>query len=99
MISRAVVFVVALVAAPAFAQQPAAPAAQPAVPQQAGTPGAAIPPSQFAAARDVVIASGLSRSFRGTVSDLTQQLETTVTRTRPDLTADLKVVLQQLAPE
>lgn len=95
-ISRAVVFAVMLASAPAFAQQPAA---EPAMPQQAGTPGAAIPASQFAAARDVVIASGLSRSFQGTVAELSQQLETTVTRTRPDLTADLNAVMHQLAPE
>jgi hypothetical protein len=100
MISRALVFVVALAVAPALAQQPAAPApTQPSLPQQAGTPGAAIPPSQFAAARALVISSGLSRSFNGAVTDLSRQLEATVTRTRPDLVADLNIVMQQLAPE
>jgi hypothetical protein len=100
-ISRAAVFAVALGLAPAFAQQPAAPepSAMPPPPQQAGKPGAPIPPSQFAAARALVIASGLSRSFSGAITDLSQQLVETVTRTRPDLAADLNVVMQQLAPE
>jgi hypothetical protein len=99
-ISSVLVFAVALAVAPALAQQPAAPApSQPSLPQQAGTPGAAIPPSQFAAARALVISSGMSRSFTGAVVDLSQQLVTTVTRTRPDLAADLNIVMQQLAPE
>jgi uncharacterized protein len=104
---RSLVFVVALGLAPAFAQQPAAPAATPAPApstaspplQQAGTPGAIIPASQFQAARDLVIASGLSRSFDDAVTNLSRQLVTTVTRTRPDLSADLDGVMQQLAPE
>jgi hypothetical protein len=83
-----------------LAQQPAAPASsQPSTPQQAGTPGAPIPPSQFAAARALVIASGMSRSFSGAVTGLSRQLQATVTRTRPDLAADLNVVMLQLAPE
>ena len=68
-------------------------------PPQVGTPGAPIPPGQFAAARELVIASGLSRSFVGTVADLKRQLTATVTNTRPDLTADMAIVMQQLAPE
>lgn len=107
---RAFVFILALGVAPAFAQQAAAPATSTGgsapppstgadAPQQANVPGAPIPPSRFAAARDLVIATGLSRSFAGAVTDMTRQVGTTVTRTRPDLTADLNVVLQQLAPE
>jgi hypothetical protein len=96
---RAVVFAVALATVPAFAQPSPAPSSEPNSPSQVGTPGAPIPPSQFAAARALVIASGLSRSFQGTVSGLTRQLAATVTSTRPDLTADLNIVLQQLAPE
>jgi hypothetical protein len=83
-------------AAPAAPGSPAATA--PAV-QQSGTPGATIPPNQFAAARDLVIASGMSRSFDAAVTELKTQLVATVTRTRPDLGNDLNAVMQQLAPE
>ena len=96
---RAVVFAVALATVPAFAQPSLAPSTEPPPPTQVGIPGAPIPPSQFAAARALVIASGLSRSFEGTVSELKRQLTATVTNTRPDLAADLNVVMQQLAPE
>ena len=81
----------------AFAQQQPAPAA-PALP---------IPPisqpepsaSQLAAARDVVIASGMSRSFTPMVPQLREQIVPMLTRTRPDLTKDLTEVLVQLGPE
>lgn len=96
---RAVVFVVAFAIVPAFAQPSPAPSDEQNLPQQAGTPGAPIPPGQFAAARELVIASGLSRSFQGSVADLKRQLTATVTNTRPELAADLAVVIQQLAPE
>ncbi|HWG04082.1 MAG TPA: DUF2059 domain-containing protein [Beijerinckiaceae bacterium] len=87
---------------PAGAPPAAAPAAAPSVaggPQQSGSPGATIPASTFAAARDLVVASGMSRSFDAAVNDLSSQLVTTITRTRPDLAPDLKVVMQQLSGE
>ena len=114
MVLKILVFVVALGVAPAFAQQPStpprstptapifaapAPASPVGAPLQVGAPGSIIPPSQFAAARDLVISSGMSRSFDGAIADLSRQLVTTVTRTRPDLTAELNGVMQQLAPE
>jgi hypothetical protein len=95
-------------AAPAGAPAPAAQSAgAPAAgaptaaagPQQAGTPGATIPESTFAAARDLVVASGMSRSFDAAINDLSSRLVTTITRTRPDLAPDLKSVMQQLATE
>jgi hypothetical protein len=86
------------VAPPAAAPTAAAPSAA-GGPAQSGTPGATIPASTFAAARDLVIASGMSRSFDGTVTDLSSQLVATITRTRPELAPDLKVVMQQLSDE
>jgi hypothetical protein len=87
-------------AAPSLAPAPApAPSTASPPPQQAGTPGTTIPASQFQAARDLVIASGMSRSFDDAIAGLSRQLAVTVTRTRPDLSADLNVVMQQLTPE
>lgn len=67
--------------------------------QQAEKPGTPIPPSEFATARDLVIASGMSRSFDGAVKHMESELFATITQTRPDLAPDLKKVMRQLAPE
>ena len=88
-------------AAPAAAA-PAAAAPAPAAP--AGTPIPELPApeppaSQLAAARNLVISSGMSRSFEPMVPELAQQIAPMLTRTRPDLTADLTEVLKQLQPE
>ena len=85
------------------AQAPAAPVpAAPAAPTTAPVPElpAPEPPaSQLAAARELVISSGMSRSFEPMVPELAQQIAPMLTRTRPDLTADLAEVLKQLQPE
>ena len=87
----------AVLSGAASAQQAPAPAA----------PAPAIPPisqpeppaSQLAAAREVVIASGMSRSFAPMVPQLREQIVPMLTRTRPDLTKDLTEVVAQLGPE
>lgn len=90
---------VAVVAAgPLWAQQaPAAPAAGAAAP---ATPPQPEPPaSTLAAARDVVVASGMSRSFAPMVPDLMNQIVPLLTQTRPELKPDLTQVLKDLEPE
>ena len=79
--------------APAAAPPPAATAPVPAVP--APEP----PASQLAAAREVVIASGMSRSFAPMIPQLMEQIGPMLTRTRPEMAKDLSDVLKQLAPE
>lgn len=85
----------ALAVAPAAAQnaQPAAPA--PTVQPLAGTPSA----SHLAAARDVVTASGLSRSFDFLVPQMMEQLRNVFAQTRPEITDELTKTLLALRPE
>lgn len=81
--------------------RPAAPAAQ-AAPQQSEPDTIPIPQATSAhlsAARELVVRSGMSRSFEAAIPNMMRQLNTTVTRTRPELTNDLKVTLDQLLPE
>ncbi|MGO9675589.1 MAG: DUF2059 domain-containing protein [Methylocella sp.] len=83
-------------AGPAVAQQQA-----PATQQQAPATAAAAPvtPSQLAAARALVIASGMSRSFTAVIPQFVNQIGGSLTETRPELTEDLKAVFAALAPE
>jgi uncharacterized protein len=88
---------------PALAQDATQPAAAPGAAQ----PAAAVPDvaqpeppaSALAAARDVVISSGMSRSFAPMVPQLSEQIVPMLTRTRPELTTDLTAVVNQLGPE
>ena len=87
-------------AGPVAAQQ-AAPAA-PVTPGIAPVPELAPPEppaATLAAAHDVVIASGMARSFAPMVPDLMHQIVPLLTRTRPELVKDLNDVLKQLEPE
>jgi hypothetical protein len=87
--------------APAFAlaQQPAAPAgAKPASPAPATTTSQPSP-QQMSLARDVVLYSGIARSFQVVVPQYLDQIGSSLTRTRPDLIRDLNVVMEQLKPE
>jgi hypothetical protein len=87
-----------IAACPAMAQDaPAAPPASPA-PVAPATP-APITPSQLAAARALVIASGMSRSFTVVIPQFVNQIGSSLTETRPELTEDLKAVFAALAPE
>lgn len=56
-------------------------------------------PSHLAAARELVVASGMSRSFDAAIPQLIHRLTSTYTQTRPDLEPDLDVVLKQMQPE
>lgn len=57
------------------------------------------PAAQLAAARDVVAASGMARSFTPMVPQLVEQIVPIMTRTRPELVKDLAAVVDQLRPE
>ncbi len=76
------------VVAPALAQQPAP------------TPApVAIAPAHLEAAREVVLLSGISRTFNVFLPQLADQTVVTITRTRPEVRTDLIAVLKALLPE
>jgi hypothetical protein len=85
---------------PALAQQqPAtAPLTKPGTPAPAA---AAAPPTpqQMSMARDVVLYSGIARSFQVVVPQYLDQIGASLTRTRPDLIRDLNVVMEQVKPD
>lgn len=84
-------------AQPVAAQDATPPATAPApVPD---LPQPQLPASALAAAHDVVVSSGMSRSFAPMVPDLMHQIVPLLTRTRPELTKDLSDVLKNLEPE
>jgi hypothetical protein len=66
-------------------------------PGQTG-PGPAAP-STLAAARALVIACGMSRSFSVIIPQFMDQIGSSLTQTRPELIHDLNAVLTQLKPE
>lgn len=83
-----------LAALPAHAQNNApAPAAVPAVGQPEPSP------AQIAAGRELVIASGMARSFAPMVPQLADQIMPMLTKTRPELKPNLTAVMAQLQPE
>jgi uncharacterized protein len=90
----AVLLSMALAVSPVIAQQPAKPAA----PAPAATP-AQPNPQQISLARDVVLYSGIARSFETVVPQYFDQISANITRTRPELVQDLKVVMAGLKPE
>ncbi len=105
---------VVLAAAPALAQTAPAPAAgapaaatpAPAVaaPAAAPPPVPSLPqpevaPEKLAVARQVVLASGMGRSFEPMVPQLEEQIPMVVNRTRPEFGKDVAAVLAQLRPE
>jgi hypothetical protein len=69
---------------PAFAQQ-----------QAAADPS----PAQIAAAKDLVVASGIVRTFSIFVPQISDQITQTLTKTRPELADDLEAVMKILVPE
>lgn len=87
----------ALVLSPAAAQtaQPAAPAPSAAPQPLPGTPTA----SHLAAAREVVMASGLSRSFDFLVPQMMDQLRNAFAQTRPEIMDELTKTMLALRPE
>lgn len=81
---------------PAMAQQAAPP---PATAQQAAPPPATITPSHLAAAREVVMATGLGNSFQGYGQQYTEELVRRVSATRPEIAKDLNEAVKMLTPE
>ncbi|MDB5534419.1 MAG: hypothetical protein JWO28_2734 [Hyphomicrobiales bacterium] len=80
-----------------FAQaQPAAPA-----PAAAATadPDGGYSPDHIAAARQVVLTSGIANTFSLFYPQLADQAVNALTRTRPEIRTDLIAVLKQLEPE
>jgi hypothetical protein len=68
-------------------------------PALAQAPAASPSPAQVALARDLVLSTGMSRSFNAIIPQYADQINVTITRTRPELTKDLKDVLLALRPE
>lgn len=94
-ISVSAVFLAGLAVAstlPAAAQQTA-----PAATSQPVTSQPSV--AQLAAARELIIASGLSRSISIVIPQYMDQIGTNLTQTRPELIRDLNVVLTNLQPE
>ena len=82
----------ALFVSAAGAQQPLPPGAQ-VLPIPQATP------THLACAKDLVAKSGMGSTFVSIVPDMMRQVNSTVTRTRPELINDMKVVLDALQPE
>ena len=77
--------VLLLASAPSLAQQPA---------------GRADPSAtQLALARDVVINSGIASSFQVVIPQYLDQIGVTLSRTRPEVVADLNLVLANIKPD
>jgi uncharacterized protein len=94
-LGRAVIPAFALafcIAAPARAQQ--------AAPAQATAPAPAqIPASHLAAARDVIVSSGMNRGFDTLIPQYMEQIKATFGATRPEIANDLAQTLNELRPE
>ena len=85
--------------APRVEAQPAAASAEKKPAAVAPAPAAEPTPSHLAAARELVVASGMSRSFDAVIPELASQLTATYTQTRPELAPDLKSVLKEIQPD
>jgi len=66
-----------------------------------GTPAGTAEPTaaHVEAARELILATGISRSFQIIIPEFMDQIGVTLTQTRPELTGDLTVVLNNLKPE
>lgn len=92
--------------APATAQQaPAAPApAAPAAPTAGGAASGSatnliFAPSHLQAARDVIIESGIVRSFDSFIPQFVEQARETMGTTRPELIKDLDAIAKEMPPK
>ncbi len=83
-----------LVAAPAFAQQPAA-----APPANVALPATPPTAAHKAAALELMQQIGAARMFDAFIPNMQSQITGTITRTRPELAGDLKSVLAEIQPE
>ncbi len=95
---------IALSAQNAGAQQPASPAQTSPMAPAPTMPALPVAPAQPSAAaialgRDVIIASGISRSLDIIVPQFLDQIGTSLTQTRPDLIRDLNDVMVKIKPE
>ncbi|MCA3565264.1 MAG: DUF2059 domain-containing protein [Methylocystis sp.] len=82
---------VLLAANPVLAQQP--PAAPPSPPAAEAAP---ISESHLAAAREVVVSSGLASSFENIVPQIADQIRAGFSRTRPEIIKDMEVALRPI---
>lgn len=100
----AVAAVVVLSAQTAGAQQPASPAQTSPMSPAPTMPALPVSPAQPSAAaialgREVVVASGISRSLDIIVPQFLDQIGTSLTQTRPDLIRDLNDVMVKIKPD
>jgi hypothetical protein len=86
-----------IAAAGALAQQPAPAPVAPAAPPASAPP--AFTESHLAAAREVVLGSGLSRGFDGMAGQIADQLRATISRQRPELIRDMEESLKPIIVE
>jgi hypothetical protein len=86
--------------APVNAQTPTLPSGS-FTPPPSAAPKTPPPPaaSHMAVARQLVVASGLSRAFGGMVPDMAGKLSANLSQTRPEIAKDLKATLEALQPE
>ena len=89
-------FAVMVVGAALAQQQPARPAQTAQQPQQQAAPPAS--PSHLAAAREVVVLSGMTRTFDVIPPEMNEQIKKSMV-TRPELAKDLDQVIESLKPE
>jgi len=68
-------------------------------PVQTGQGSTAPSPSHLAAARALVISSGMSRSFSIIIPQFMDQIAQSLVQTRPEIAKDLEAVLTQMKPE
>jgi hypothetical protein len=68
-------------------------------PAPAGSPTAPTSAAALSAARGLVVASGMARSFSVVIPQFMDQIGTSLTQTRPELIRDLNEVLTRLQPE
>ena len=104
-IASSVVSVALACVAPADADQAhePTPMTTPAVgvgPVQVATPNPAAPtPEHIAKARQLILATGISRSFQIIIPEFMDQIGNTLTQARPELVHDMNLVLDGLRPE
>ncbi|MDB5648789.1 MAG: uncharacterized protein JWL62_309 [Hyphomicrobiales bacterium] len=81
-----------ILATPVLAQQPAQPNYLPPTP--------AISDTQFATAKEIVGLTGISKTFDPFIPAMLNELQGNLTRTRPELLADMNAVMKEkIAPE
>lgn len=103
-IQQAAAVLILLTCTPAFGQEtaPTSGGAMPAsglVPAPKPADTAEPTPEHIAKARQLILATGISRSFQIIIPEFMDQIGNTLTQARPDLVHDMNIVLDQLRPE